>query len=83
MRENKSRETMSIGTSTVPAQSLLPRLMAGFLKRTPVRVMCCGRGDSEEVRALLEQGEARIGLLGATLERAVSFAMRLRRTGLF
>ena len=68
MRENKSRETMSIGTSTVPAQSLLPRLMAGFLKQHPGARYVLRRGDSEEVRALLEQGEARIGLLGATLD---------------
>ena len=68
MRESANRETMSIGTSTVPAQSLLPRLMAGFLKQHPGARYVLRRGDSEEVHALLEQGEARIGLLGATLD---------------
>ncbi len=67
LRESVGGDALRIGTSTVPAQSLLPRLMAGFLQQHPGVSFLLRRGDSEEVRVLLEQGEVRIGLLGAAL----------------
>ena len=67
LQETAAGEALRIGTSTVPAQSLLPQLMAGFLKQQPGASFLLRRGDSDEVRVLLEQGEVRIGLIGAAL----------------
>ena len=67
LQETAAGEALRIGNSTVPEQSHLPQLMAGFLKQQPGASFLLRRGDSDEVRVLLEQGEVRIGLIGAAL----------------
>ena len=57
-------EPLRIGTSTVPAQYLLPKLLSGFLKKHPGVKYILRRGDSEQVLTCLEKGEVRIGLTG-------------------
>ncbi len=57
-------EPLRIGTSTVPAQYLLPKLLAGFLKKHPDVRYILRRGDSEHVLDCIQRGEARIGLTG-------------------
>lgn len=67
LQENRTEpdhELLRIGTSTVPAQFLLPKLLSGFLqKHAGVRYLL-RRGDSEHVIADLKQGEVRIALTG-------------------
>lgn len=81
LRESVGGDALRIGTSTVPAQSLMPRLMAGFLQQHPGVSFLLRRGDSEEVRVLLEQGEVRIGSSARLCPRGASPATRSRRTG--
>ena len=57
-------EPLRIGTSTVPAQYLLPKLLSGFLKKHPHVKYILRRGDSEHILDCLKKGEVRIGLVG-------------------
>lgn len=57
-------EPLRIGTSTVPAQYLLPKLLSGFLKKHPEVRYILRRGDSEQVLGCIQRGEVRIGLVG-------------------
>ena len=68
MGESAVASPLSIATSTVPAQQLLPKLMSGFLKKNSNVRFALRRGDSDKVRTMLERGEARIGLMGAAPE---------------
>lgn len=80
MRESSDAATLSIATSTVPAQQLLPKLMSGFLKRNNAARFALRRGDSDAVRTMLEKGEVRIGLMGAQPIRGALQAIPWRRT---
>ena len=57
-------EVLRIGTSTVPAQYLLPKLLSSFLKKHVRVKYILRRGDSEHVLQYLRNGEIRIGLTG-------------------
>ena len=63
-RSEGMEEPLRIGTSTVPAQYLLPKLLSGFLKKQPQARYILRRGDSEQVLGCLQRGEVRIGLTG-------------------
>lgn len=63
-REEGEEEPLRIGTSTVPAQYLLPKVLSGFLKKHPGARYILRRGDSERVLDCLRKGEVRIGLTG-------------------
>ena len=63
-RRAEEGEPLRIGTSTVPAQYLLPKLLSGFLKKHPQVKYILRRGDSEHILDCLKQGEVRIGLTG-------------------
>ena len=63
------RVELSVGASTVPAQYLLPGLLSGFLQRHAESRFLLRRGDSAQVHTLLNQGEVRIGVVGAALDR--------------
>lgn len=65
---NQSGE-LFIGTSTVPAQYLLPALMSGFLRKHSDARYLLRRGDSDQVHRLLEQGEVRLAFVGAASDR--------------
>lgn len=63
-RTEGTGEPLRIGTSTVPAQYLLPKLLTGFLKKHPDTKYILRRGDSEHILDCLRRGEVRIGLVG-------------------
>ena len=63
-RTKGEEELLRIGTSTVPAQYLLPKLLSGFLKKYPKSRYILRRGDSEHILERLQKGEVRIGLVG-------------------
>lgn len=63
-REAGEEELLRIGTSTVPAQYLLPKLLSGFVKKHPTVKYILRRGDSEHILSCLQKGEVRIGLTG-------------------
>ncbi len=63
-REDEEDELLRIGTSTVPAQYLLPKLLSGFLKKYAHVKYILRRGDSEQVLDCIRKGDVRIGLTG-------------------
>ena len=63
-RTERGEELLRIGTSTVPAQYLLPKLLSGFLKKHSRVKYILRRGDSEHILDCVEKGEVRIGLVG-------------------
>ena len=63
-RLEREEEPLRIGTSTVPAQYLLPKLLSGFLKKHPHVKYILRRGDSEHILECVHKGEVRIGLTG-------------------
>lgn len=58
-----------VGASSVPSQYLVPELMSGFLEENPDSRYVLQRGDSDRIHSLLKQGDARIGFVGAALDR--------------
>lgn len=60
--------TLHLAASTVPAQCLLPGLMAGFSKKRPGSRFRLRKGDSDQVHRLLEEGSVAIGFAGAALD---------------
>ena len=63
-RLEEEEEPLRIGTSTVPAQYLLPKLLSGYLKKHHRVKYILRRGDSEHILEYLRKGEVRIGLTG-------------------
>ena len=63
-RTDGEEELLRIGTSTVPAQYLLPKLLSGFLKKHSRVKYILRRGDSEHILECIRKGEVRIGLTG-------------------
>ncbi len=63
-RMDGGEELLRIGTSTVPAQYLLPKLLSGFLKKDSQVKYILRRGDSEHILECVLKGEVRIGLTG-------------------
>ena len=68
-RATAEPECLQLGASTVPAQYLLPDLLAGFLRRCPGGRYVLKKGDSASVHAQLRAGEIRIGFAGTALDR--------------
>lgn len=67
--QNGERDApLLLGASTVPAQYLLPDLLAGYLKKYSETQFQIRRGDSVEVHELLETGKIRVGFVGTMLE---------------
>lgn len=67
--QNKEQDApLLLGASTVPAQYLLPDLLAAYLKRHSDAQFQIRRGDSVEVHELLETGKIRVGFAGTKLE---------------
>ncbi len=64
MRQGLESEALAIGTSTVPAQHLLPSLMSAFIKKHADVRYVLRRGDTGQVHSLLERGEVRLGFVG-------------------
>lgn len=68
LQDDEKSTPLMLGASTVPAQYLLPELLAGYLKKNPEIQFQIRRGDSVEVHELLESGKIRIGFVGTMLE---------------
>lgn len=66
--EEAEDSQLLLGASTVPAQYVLPPLLAGFLKQRPDSRYLLKRGDSAQICRLLMDGDIRIGFVGAVLE---------------
>lgn len=64
MKRAEEGEPLRIGTSTVPAQYLLPKLLSGFLKKHAGTKYILRRGDSEQIIDCVQKGEVHIGLTG-------------------
>lgn len=59
---------LALGASTVPAQYLLPQLLAGFSKQRPDCRFLLKRGDSVQVHRMLRSGEVQAGFVGMVLD---------------
>ncbi len=59
---------LTVAASTVPAQYLLPRLLAEFSSSTPDCHFLLKRGDSLRVHEMLSAGEAQIGFVGLKMD---------------
>ena len=57
-----------LGASTVPAQYLLPELLAQYMKQITGVCYHLRRGDSAQIHKLLHSGSVRLGFVGAMLE---------------
>lgn len=60
---------LSLGASTVPAQSLLPHYMAAFAKARPDSRCTLSCGDSAEVQQLLLDGDVQLAFVGSADDR--------------
>ena len=59
---------LTVAASTVPAQYLLPRLLADFSEEIPGCHFLLKRGDSLRVHEMLTAGEAQVGFVGLKLD---------------
>ncbi|MFB0920774.1 MAG: selenium metabolism-associated LysR family transcriptional regulator, partial [Oscillospiraceae bacterium] len=59
---------LSLGASTVPAQYILPFLLAEFLKYHPNSRYLLNRGDSAQIHELVKTGDIQVGFVGTMLE---------------
>jgi DNA-binding MarR family transcriptional regulator len=59
---------LSVGASTVPAQYLLPRLLADFSRKKPDCRFLMKRGDSMQIHEMLRTGEIQAGFVGMRLD---------------
>lgn len=59
---------LSVGASTVPAQYLLPSIMAGFSQKNEDCRYVVKRDDSAGIHRLLADGMVRLGFVGAALD---------------
>ena len=57
-----------LGASTVPGQYLLPGYLASFFRRCPHLRYKLQRGDSASIHRLIQNGDVRLGFVGARLE---------------
>jgi len=62
-------EQLVIAASTIPAQYIIPELMADFLQQFPECRYVQLRGDSTQVHHHLEDGKAHIGFVGIASNR--------------
>ena len=59
---------LTVAASTVPAQYLLPRLLAEFSQKVPDCHFLLKRGDSLRVHEMLSAGEAQVGFVGLKMD---------------
>ena len=60
--------TLTIGASTVPAQYLMPRLLADFARQRPDCQFLLRRGDTAQVHEMLRAEQAQIGFVGMRMD---------------
>lgn len=61
---------LDIAASTTPGQYVLPRQLGGFLRENPEVGITLHVADTSEVVALVERGEAHLGMTGAEVHGA-------------
>ena len=59
---------LTVGASTVPAQYLLPELLAGFSRQRPDCRFLLKRRDSVQIHEALRIGEVQVGFVGMRLD---------------
>ena len=59
---------LTVGASTVPAQALVPRLLADFARQRPDCQFLLRRGDSARVHELLREGQIAVGFVGMRMD---------------
>ena len=66
---SRRAEELRIGASSVPAECILPEIVAGFMQRE--QGCCCvvKKGDSAKVHTMLLKDEIQIGFVGTVLDR--------------
>lgn len=66
---SRRAEELRIGASSVPAECILPEIVAGFMQQE--QGCCCvvKKGDSAKVHAMLLKDEVQIGFVGMVLDR--------------
>ncbi|MBQ3103834.1 MAG: LysR family transcriptional regulator [Oscillospiraceae bacterium] len=66
---NHRAEELRIGASSVPAEAILPEIVAGFMQQE--QGCCCviKKGDSAKVHTMLIKDEIQIGFVGMVLDR--------------
>jgi DNA-binding transcriptional LysR family regulator len=67
--ENRNSLEVSLAASTIPMDYLLPEFIAGFTKIMPTCQFVVHGGDSNQAHALVVDGDAQIGFVGAVLNR--------------
>ena len=64
----KGPDKLLIGASSIPAQCILPDMMAGFMRRRPDGAFAVRKGDSTAVHDMLRSKTVRIGFAGSALD---------------
>lgn len=59
---------LDIGGSTIPANFIMPEILAGFWKKYPEVVMDLRIGDSEEIVSMVRDNALMLGVVGAVFE---------------
>lgn len=59
---------LTVGASTVPAQDLVPRLLADFARQRPDCQFLLRRGDSAKVHEMLRGGQIAVGFVGMRMD---------------
>ena len=59
---------LTVGASTVPAQYLIPRLLADFSRQRPDCQFLLRRGDSAGIHELLRSGQIAVGFVGMRMD---------------
>ncbi len=55
-----------IGASTLPSQSIVPDLVAGFIEKYPNCTCVIKNGNSDQIQQMLSDGEVHIGFVGSS-----------------
>lgn len=67
---HRVRGDLVVGASTIPAQHILPDILAAFLARHPEVTVTLAVGDSREIIEAVAAGRCVVGLVGAVEQRA-------------
>ena len=68
LTQKEKTPLLTVAASTVPAQYLLPRLLAEFSQKSPDCHFLLKRGDSLRVHEMLSAGEAQVGFVGLKMD---------------
>ncbi len=69
LASQKEPEKLRIGTSSVPAQCLLPRMMSDFISECGNCAFVLRKGDSVQIHEMIKRRTVRIGFVGTAPDR--------------